>query len=426
MVQLNQHLRLILLGGCILAAYAGSTGSGFWYDEAYTARLASLSFQRSILGAMQDIHPPGWTIISWLSHHIPFISTEIAQRMPSVLGFGAIAWLLSRRSVVPAAALLFHSSFVDQASQGRAYIVIPLGLLLILLYTERGRYRTAALLTVGVASLHTVSILLSITVLVINIQWNQVSRRMLAECGAILVLGTAWWMPDLMSAIVDYSRSPWYQSASLNEWLSITDGVIGLFVTIPCILLSGSANRRLLVTIVVLSLELIIPDLLGLGMKPDRLGLSLIMFGALLIGRSTSNRFMPSIFLAGIVVSSAPVSTRPDLRAAQRVIDELPLRAPVLAWHASEFNYYQRLPASIWVPNSPEGSQDRANQVAHETGSECIIVVTTWGNSPSGQDRELSVIAGAEVPGLELRLLGTTACRPPHLPDEWIPSIEQE
>ena len=125
---------------------------------------------------------------------------------------------------------------------------------------------------------------------------------------------------------------------------------------------------------------------------------------------------------SGSATNYASTSARPDRREAHRIIEELPLRAPVLAWHASEFNCDRRLPGFIWAPDSSDDAQIRTQRVLQETGSSCVVVLAPWGNNPAICEGDVSVIASAEAPGLAQPQLGTDACKLPLLPGEWTPA----
>lgn len=103
---------LILLGG--LALRLVRIGENLWYDEAFTAGIASLPFDRLGAAVAGDVHPPLWYGIEWLFVHL-LGTSEIALRLPSLLfGLGtvliiyrlALVLQLGERTALVAAAIV--------------------------------------------------------------------------------------------------------------------------------------------------------------------------------------------------------------------------------------------------------------------------------------------------------------------------------
>lgn len=71
----------------------------FWYDEAFTSFIASLSPLRAMQAVAGDVHPPLWYIISWLTARI-LGDGELALRLPASL-LGALSCVLLYKIIRP-------------------------------------------------------------------------------------------------------------------------------------------------------------------------------------------------------------------------------------------------------------------------------------------------------------------------------------
>lgn len=91
------YMALILLLGLILRLPIMS--QSLWYDEAFTARLASLPFDMLPNAVMNDVHPPGYYLLIWGWERLVGDS-PLVLRLPS-LAFGLLGiWLMYRMALV--------------------------------------------------------------------------------------------------------------------------------------------------------------------------------------------------------------------------------------------------------------------------------------------------------------------------------------
>lgn len=410
---------------CVLS-YRTASASGLWFDEAYTARLAALSLPRAAQGALQDIHPPGWTLIAWFSYRLPFLSPELSLRLPSVLGVGLLLGGLSYRAPIAASALLCHAVLMDQAAQGRAYVLLPLGLVVLYHLLEQRRHRWAGLLAGLVASLHTVGGLLVLSVALPNVRWRELSPRDLLAPLSLAVLPHLWWLPSFFTQSTQYTTDQWYQPSPLEAWLFTTDGPVGFAAACIAVALCWRSAPRLLLTIGLLTLSLLLPELAGVGMRPDKLGLSIVVFVVVLVSRSPRAHTAGAVLGAGLLLSSSVIGERPDMRAAAEALSRLPRDTPIATLFASEFSYYLRSPGSVWLGRSPEEAAARVETLLTEAGSDCIGIATVWGQAPDNAlPPELDVVAWAPTPGMDVRLIGGVACSARPTPPGWIVGAPQ-
>lgn len=71
-----------------------------WYDEAFTAAVARLPFDRLITAVAGDVHPPLWYIIEWITVRL-IGHSELALRLPALI-FALLGTWLSYRVAVDA------------------------------------------------------------------------------------------------------------------------------------------------------------------------------------------------------------------------------------------------------------------------------------------------------------------------------------
>lgn len=180
---------------------------GLWFDEAYTARLAALDWPRLLAGAQRDIHPPGWPILTRLCMRLP-LSAESALRLPAALSFATLVGLLAHRNVWAGVALLVYGPLLEQASQGRPYVPLALGLVVLHLLVERGCWRSGGLVLAAVASLHALGGVLGGAVVLAAATSQRARRQDVAWLlGSALAL-SGWWLPAFAISSTTYVRSP--------------------------------------------------------------------------------------------------------------------------------------------------------------------------------------------------------------------------
>jgi hypothetical protein len=89
-------LSFILLIGLLLRLPL--LGESLWYDEAFTARIATLPLDALPAAVAADVHPPGYYSLVWLWAHL-IGSSALALRLPSLV-FGLLSIYLVYRLVL--------------------------------------------------------------------------------------------------------------------------------------------------------------------------------------------------------------------------------------------------------------------------------------------------------------------------------------
>lgn len=112
-----------------------------WYDEAFTAWLATLPLNNLIAAALGDVHPPTWYLIEW-SVVRALGTNEIALRLVSV--FAGIA-------LVPMVWRLAGLVGIDRAAQGAAALVTAVAPFAVY-YSQEARAYSLLYLLLGMAA----------------------------------------------------------------------------------------------------------------------------------------------------------------------------------------------------------------------------------------------------------------------------------
>ncbi len=108
-----------------------------WYDETFTAWLASLPLNNLIAAAQGDVHPPTWYLLEWLVVHA-LGPNEFALRLISALAGIAL---------VPAVWRLAQTTGLDRAAQGAAALVTAVAPFAVYYSQEARAYSLLYLLT---------------------------------------------------------------------------------------------------------------------------------------------------------------------------------------------------------------------------------------------------------------------------------------
>lgn len=108
-----------------------------WYDETFTAWLASLPLNNLIAAAQGDVHPPTWYLLEWLVVHA-LGPNEFALRLISALAGIAL---------VPAVWRLAETTGLDRAAQGAAALVTAVAPFTVYYSQEARAYSLLYLLT---------------------------------------------------------------------------------------------------------------------------------------------------------------------------------------------------------------------------------------------------------------------------------------
>jgi mannosyltransferase len=132
----KQFAVLFALGAALRFAFLGA--ANLWYDESFTAWIASLPIPRLLLAAAGDVHPPLYYGIIWILEHLG-LTSEAWLRVPSVIFSLAgiwLAWKICQNLNWPAAAqiagiafMVFSPLQIHFAQEARMYALLQLELL---------------------------------------------------------------------------------------------------------------------------------------------------------------------------------------------------------------------------------------------------------------------------------------------------------
>lgn len=407
-----------VIGALALAAVAlalclsGINTHGLWFDEAYTARIAALAPDRVLRGATADIHPPGWPLISALALRLP-LAPEVALRLPSTLAFcGLIAWL-GLRGPLRAVAALACGPLLDQATQGRPYMALALGLVLCSEALARGRWGLGGLAAGVVASLHALGGARAAPVVLVHLARGRPGWRAVASLlgGGLLV--TVWWIPAFVAQALFYLGDPWYTPSDPRAWWVITDGWPGLVgLGLWMATRSGGARAALLPGLAALA-ALVALELLQVGVEIRKVGV--VVLPLLLSGTRDEEpgrrSLLGQVGLAlGLALGGVHIDARPDLREAAEAVRALDAPVPVLSVFASEAAWYLRAPAPLPSGRDPDEIRRRLADALRSQQRACVCALSLPGSFPERLPDGTRVIAVADVTGLDVRLVGTSAC----------------
>lgn len=419
--------RLILgavLGlGALVMCLARIDSHGLWFDEAYTARVAALAPERVLRGAAADIHPPGWPLISAFFLRLP-LGTEVALRLPSALAFAALAgWLATRRPLLGVAALL-AAPLVDQATQGRPYLLLAAGLVLCSELLSRGRWGWAGLAAGATASLHALGGALVLPVLLAHAVRSRPGRAPLLRglVGALaIVLG---WAPSFVARSMEYLDRPWYTPSDPGAWWGVTDGWTGLVGV--CVWLATSRRSTLSAFIPGLAVLGALALLEGLGVGVEIRKTGIVVLPLLLAGAAAQEMDRRAwagqiALVLGLAFGSVRMDDRPDLRQAADAVGELGGQIPVVAVFASETAWYLRTPAPLPSRRDPDGIRHRVVEALGAQRSDCVAAISLPGTFPAEGSLPAGTrtMAWAPVTGLDVRLIGTEGCALPAGAEGW-------
>lgn len=406
---LAPHFPWVIAAVGVVVSLLRAGKTGLWFDEAWTARVASLSFQRALAGAAVDVHPPGWVLVEWLAIRLP-VPMEFAARLPSCVAFGVIAAIAARRHPLLGLAVLFHLPLLDLAAQGRPYAALAACMAILVIATEAKAYLIAGLIAGFAASLHGAGPLLVGVAMAALVPWRKLSSLEVGVLLASAIVPQLWWVPSWTARIASYPGDPFYVAKSLFVgWWSIGDGWIGL---VACVVAVGiSARPRVAAAAVFVVAALLIPEVIGYGMEVRKLGVIVAPLLLLAVGDGPRKHLAAALVLVGLAVSTARIDVRPDLRAAADALAALPPGTPVASVYASETRLYVRRPGPVSAPLAPDRFAQRIADLSDATGRACVAATALPGGVPQEGGLTLPTVAWAPVEGLEVRLYGGSECR---------------
>lgn len=410
----------LLALAALVVVLPGINAHGFWFDEAYTARVATLVWSRLLAAAQLDIHPPGWPVVAGLFLAFP-IPAEWALRLPAVLSFAALVAIVGSRNLLGGAALFFYSPLVEQASQGRPYVPMALGLVVLVRLLEREAWLWAGLTIAVVSALHALGGPMCVALLLGSLGRRVPARGMLAIVAPPMVL-SAWWLPNFLATSAAYVRQPWYTAASATDWWIVSDaGGAAVAAVIIVLIAAVSRNPGAVAPAAAVGALLLALDAAGIGAEVRKTGLVIL---PLLLAGLTPRIATPAAIACLVVLGlrSAQIPDRPDLREAYAAVQRLPHDFPVVSVFASEAAWYFRTPAPLPSFREPAAIGARLQEVVDSQNAPCIVSIALPGTFPEGTElpESLRTVLVADVTGLDVRVVGTRNCAVTGEREGWI------
>lgn len=209
-----------------------------WYDEAGTAWMAALPFDRMLAATAADTHPPLYLALEWLTVG-QFGASAAALRFPSALasiGSLWLAWRLAQRLKLPPAASLAGAALtaiapyqIHFAQEARMYALVQCLFLVGVLAALNRRWYLYGPALAGLLWTHNYGWLYSLPMNVIYVlqivraggwrrrNWQLWTGIGLANAGAV----ASWlpWLPTLLSQVQAVGSGYWIERLTLGGWL---------------------------------------------------------------------------------------------------------------------------------------------------------------------------------------------------------------
>jgi hypothetical protein len=235
----------------------------FWYDEAFTAAISSLSFDRAIMVIFADVHPPLAYLPFWVIGQL-FGTVPVLMRLPSFLaGLGIILalWRIGShwgKSTGQVAALIgaVMPALIWYSAEARAYSFLVLAVLIVLIAIQEKRPLILAI-ALGLLPLVHIYGYLYAGFLGIYILWQKIAPLKLLMLAAIPGL---LWLPIAAIQSSDVANGFWLPSPTIGTAIKpLVDMlirfaypaeaalvVIPLIVAVSLLALAHSANKAMM------------------------------------------------------------------------------------------------------------------------------------------------------------------------------------
>lgn len=213
-----------LVGLALLARLPLLTQSP-WYDETFTARMASIDWASFPAALAGDVHPPGYYILARLAVEL-LGESDAAIRLPALAGGLALIPLIARlawsftgdRRVALAAAAIVAAlpASMYYSAEARYPSMLAAAVLAALLAYREGRPRAFALATGSLIYWHNLgAVYLVLFALAAVLRWR--SRRwVLAGVGSLAL--ALPWLPSMVDQARDVLDGFWLQDTRVPVW----------------------------------------------------------------------------------------------------------------------------------------------------------------------------------------------------------------
>ena len=224
-----------LLVAALAVRLAGITRHPLWYDEAFSARVATLPPVQIV---WMDLHPPLWHLLEWLVTHT-LGSSELALRLPGAV-FGALVvaefYLLVRalageREALWAAGLLtIMPAQINFAQDARMYSLLTLFVVVAARAMHEKRWARFWLASALMLYTHNIGViyLAAIGLLAVIKDWR-------AGIAALVKVGVVWlpWAAVLVIQLANEAHSQWIIPPDVARVLFFYPLYTTFFVTVP-------------------------------------------------------------------------------------------------------------------------------------------------------------------------------------------------
>jgi uncharacterized membrane protein len=256
-----------------------------WYDELFTARLASVDLDRLFTAVSSDVHPPLWYLIQHVSASV-FGNSEIALRLPALLfGVGCIVLVyrvaqlqLGERPALFAALLVaVMPGMIQYSAEARMYSALTYFVLYAVLAMLTDRPATFSLAMLATVLLHNLGAVYFGLLAVVYLIRHHQRKHIIALMPPALAL--AVWMPKMVSQSQDIADGFWMAPINMGSviaplvYLTATARIhdvliVPIFaavITVTTISILYSWNRyRTYAGLVIVSVMLLVPLVLAL------------------------------------------------------------------------------------------------------------------------------------------------------------------
>jgi hypothetical protein len=196
-----------------------------WYDETFTAWLASLPIGNLWAATMGDVHPPTWYLIEW-SMARALGTSEISLRLVSALAGIALVpavWRLSKAvghasSVTYTAALVTAVApfAVYYSQEARPYSLLMLACTLATIGLLEKRWWLFISATVLALYLHNLAVLYVAALVWLGIYRWRLEWRMLGSLALIGMIWSPWLIWGLLYQVSDVQNGFWVRPPNLG------------------------------------------------------------------------------------------------------------------------------------------------------------------------------------------------------------------
>lgn len=225
-------LALILAVGALLRL--PGLFESFWYDETFTAMVATRNIGDMFTIIRGDVHPPGWYGLSWVIAHTLGSSEELL-RLPAFLAGLALIWLVYRLAVALkmethtalTAALLVAVLPADiyYSNEARAYTLLACVVVGMALAILEDKPRWFALVAVGAPVLHNLGYLYLGVMGLTALAYHHRRGWVLAcvPAGAVALI----WLPFLLGQVRDIADGFWLSVSPYGGLWPVTLMTVG-------------------------------------------------------------------------------------------------------------------------------------------------------------------------------------------------------